>query len=122
MIKILLYNDMRYLKLYENFDWSDEDFDYEDESPVEIIGNQYFTDFLVERDLYDKFVESVKKCNHEKVLLSSIKDINYLIRNRNGLYQVIDNLIHWGCAFNLTKVDWEPINRDWNSLCYNKRY
>jgi len=108
---------MKYLKLYENFDWSDDDFDYEEESSVEIIGNQYFTDFLVKRDLYDKFVKSSMKCHHGGIHILSIKDINHIIQNEGSLYNVINYLINWECAYSLIKVGWILISIKWNKLC-----
>jgi len=116
MIKILLYTFMRYIKLFEDFDWSDKDFDYEDEYPVEIIGNQYFTDFLVERDLYDKFVKSAIKCHHNSIHISSIKDINDKIKKRS-VRNVIFYIIHWACSEKLHEVNWQLINNEWNKLC-----
>jgi len=104
-------------KCYEDFDWSDEDFDIEEENPFEIIGNQYFTDFLVERDLYDKFVKSVMKCGWSSTLyISSIKDINDRIQIKGSLFNVIDYLIDWNCAYELTKVKWRQISNEWNKL------
>jgi len=107
---------MKYLKLYENFDWSDEDFDIEDESALEIIGNQYFTDFLIDRDLYDKFVESAIICHHKRYKIHSIKEINDIIQS-HGLLHIINRIINWEYAYDLTTVKWEPINREWNELC-----
>lgn len=36
---------MKHLKLYEDFNWSDEDFDFEDENPDNKIYSDYITEY-----------------------------------------------------------------------------
>jgi len=107
---------MKFIKLYENFDWTEDDFDFEEDNPTtEVIGNQYFTYFLIGKDLYDKFIESVRTCYHNGRQEFTVEDINKLIKN-NGLYSIIDNLIDWSCANRHYGISWGVVNSEWNNL------
>jgi len=56
---------MKYLKLYENFDFDDEDFDFEEEYPnyKSKLLDKGFTQFLMDNNVYDKFIEEYKPIN-----------------------------------------------------------
>lgn len=131
---------MKYIKEYKNYlnedidirfnesidkfiDWEFDD----EEISHEIIGNQYFTDFLIDNDVYDLYIDSIKKCNHDGVKLNTIEDINNYIKlkskNRDGtLVGIIDKTIYYDSAKARFGVNWGSYNISWNKLCYNKKY
>ena len=47
---------MKYLKLYEDIDFSQDEWDIEEEDPIkDMIYSEEFTKFLIDNDAYDKF-------------------------------------------------------------------
>lgn len=113
---IVKYNESINENKYSDFEWGDDDFDFDEESPNQIIGNKHFTDFLIKRDLYDKFIEAVDNCSHNNNSNrgKGVDSINQSIKHY-GLYGIIDNLINWSCARRYGVV-WSDVSEKWNSL------
>jgi len=112
----------------ESINFSDDDWEWEEEDPdVEMIGNEVFTKFLVDNNIYDKFIDSVRKCQHSGVVqknggrkLLTISDINNYINTIRGhkVYDIFNYLISYGCVNGRRDigVDWNQINMEWNQL------
>jgi len=52
---------MKHLKLYENFEFNDEDFDFEEENPNKsdvLIPDKDFVKFLNDHNCYNEFIEN----------------------------------------------------------------
>jgi len=70
---------MIYIKKYENFDWTEDDFDFEEDSPK----SSFYDDFLnkkwirVYRDDWDQFAENpkIRWTNHTELDSESYMDI-----------------------------------------------
>ena len=102
---------MKYLKEY--IDW--EDWDEEDKQP---IGNELFTQFLIDNDIYDKWLEYTLSFKG----LKSVDDINYLIKEFKLKNSDIFTL---GFAWRHTSEGygyWRKLNKKWLKLCKIARY
>jgi len=86
---------MKYIKLFEKIDW--EDWEYEEKDPDnKTIGNEHFTQFLIDNDAYDEFVMDIYKRHSTE----TIEEINKLIKTRyqdkgRNMSEIIDDLLDW---------------------------
>jgi len=110
---------MKYIHTYkESIIFDEDDWDWEEEDPTEVVGNEKFTQFLQDKNIYDEYVKSVKRCNHDRKILNSIEDINNYIHQKLNFdeytYGAIDKTIDYSCAYDTFGIKWSPYNRQWN--------
>jgi len=106
---------MKYLKLYEQFDFNDEDFDYEEEESIFKIGD------YIKVDAWDVFIERTEsgdlngRYTSRKLgyrLNGEIKDIQY--RKDGKIVLKIRDKFPWYLADDLSKYNTINENFDWD--------
>jgi hypothetical protein len=75
-----------------------------------------FYNFLVENDLVEKWVLSLKKCGWS----FETNDIRTILKKYNHNKTIISNSLNWSCSDKLLHIDWSPIN--WKFREYHKKY
>jgi len=96
------------IKRFENFDWSEEDFDYEDESPLN-IPDDLFKKFLIDNNIYDEFIYEFN--NYYRNQNSDMKEF---IESSNFI-SYISNAFSWGNTNKGFKY-WDTLNKKWKKL------
>jgi len=102
---------MKHIKLYENFDWAEEDFDYEETVD---IPNDLFKKFLIDNNIYDEFIYEFNKPRSIEWRLQTIN-----ISNIKEYIESIPPIWFISSAFIWYYTDkgekyWNTLNTKWN--------
>jgi len=104
----------------EKIEWySDGEFvDDDKEENVQIIGNEYLTQYMLDNDIYQDYIDEVSRQRRTLDMLSldgNVDNINdYLIRYKIDLQYIFDCSFSWELA---KRKDWEHFNTEWSKLC-----
>lgn len=97
---------MKIWKLRENFDWTEDDFDYEEEDYSNKIPNKKFLKFLIDNDTLDKFIHEFNESDWNSTLYVYIKDCDKS--------EYIVDAFPWHSS-----PYWKSLNQKWKHLLNN---
>jgi len=107
---------MKHLKLYEDFDFNDDDFDFEEDAPYDIPydfeGNELFYNFLIDKKILGDFIKEFEKSDWNPPSLKKYLD------SRKSSY--IENAFDWGYAYDNSMISWTTFDKEWKNKLKNK--
>jgi len=83
---------MKHIKLFENFDFNEDDFDFEEEDENSKLTDKNFVDFLVNYKIYDKFIANYNPRGNQYIPIEKFCDT---IKNTYGIIDYLYEAFRW---------------------------